>query len=112
MLNFSQKLTSLAIVSYRPVLIAQTKCKGTKKGAIPSGNCDVITKTKGIVLKFKIKRQNKTSLSEKKWNTNMENQELPAQAEDEEAAQSASEEMVIQEPGEPRPEQSHLNTFR
>jgi len=86
--------------------------KGTKNGAIPSGNCDVITKTKGIVLKFKIKRQNKTSLSEKKWNTNMENQELPAQAEDEEAAQSASEEMVIQEPGEPRPEQSHLNTFR
>ena len=50
-------------------------------------------------------------MSEKKWN-NMENQELPAQAEDEEAAQSASEEMVIQEPGEPRPEQSHLTTFR
>ena len=25
-LNFSQKLTSLAIVSYRPFLIAQTEC--------------------------------------------------------------------------------------
>ena len=42
----------------------------------------------------------------------MENQELPAQAEDEEAVQSVSEEMVIQDPGEPSPEQSHLNSFR
>ena len=50
-------------------------------------------------------------MSEKKWN-NMENQELPAQAEDEEAVQSTSEEMVIQEHGEPGPEKSHLNTFR
>jgi hypothetical protein len=43
----------------------------------------------------------------------MENQELPAQAEDEEAVQSVCEEMILpREPGEPSPEQSHLNSFR